>query len=441
MSADLRADLVVIGAGAAGLWAAGAARRARDGAGASGRTEISASGRPTISLLDGRERIGVKILMSGGTRCNLTHAEVLPGDYRGSSPRRIARFLRAHPASEALRIFREELGLAVKEEPGGKLFPADDRAASVLEALLRGVAGVPLLSGSRWTGLERAGEGLWRISRRGPDGDAQPPLVARRVIVATGGCSYPRTGSDGSGLAILRRLGHTVVKPVPALSPFVLEGNLHVELQGIACPVRLTLRVNGRKTFETAGPMLWTHFGVSGPAVLDVSGVWARTRADNPEARLAVSASFLPDRDPQEEERAWIESAGRRSDLTIRRRYAALPARLLSALAELAGAEAALPLAQTPRETRRALIERLCAFPLPVRDVYGFGKAEVTSGGVPLDEVDDGLESRVAPGIHLAGEVLDVDGRLGGFNFQWAWTSGSAAGRAAVERLGTAPVD
>jgi predicted Rossmann fold flavoprotein len=428
-------DLVVIGAGAAGIWAAIQAAHAARAA------RATEAGAPPlrIAVLDRREKVAAKILMSGGTRCNLTHREVVPEDYRGGNRNRIARVLRAHPAAESLRIFTEELGVAVKAEPGGKIFPADDKATTVRNALLAALerAGVPLLRGRRWCGFESTGGEFprWMILVRDEADRPLAPVETRRVIVATGGCSFPESGSDGTGYAILRDLGHAIAEPLPALTPLRLGGGFHADLSGIATPVRLELRVDDRVESIAEGPMLWTHTGVSGPAALDLSGPWARARHERPDAGIVVLASFLPGESAESVEARWLDEARRNPARTIRGLLSALPQRLAESLVRAAGVDPALPLAQTPRARRQAVIGSLLRFPLPVDGVLGFGKAEVTSGGVPLEEVDRGLESRILPGVHFAGEVLHVDGRLGGFNFQWAWSSGAVAAQAAVARL------
>lgn len=432
-------DLLIIGAGAAGLWGARAA------AARSRALDLAAR----IAIVDGRGKLGAKILMSGGTRCNLTHTEVHPEDYRGGNRHRIARVLRAHPAETSLRIFTEELGVALTvEDKTDKIFPADDRAATVLEALLRAVAreGIALAPGARWTGLEQAGvEGAdpdgsrghpaWRVRTVDQQGHPHPLIQARRLLICTGGCSYPNTGSDGSGWEILRALGHRPVHPVPALSPLLLRDGFHATLSGIALPARLWLLVDGREESRAEGPLLFAHFGLSGPAALDLSGPWARARVDRPASSREVFASFLPDESEATLEARWLDVARRHPTRTIRGLCPDLPHRLVDALAAQAGADAHRPLAQTPREQRRGMIERMVRCPLEVEGVAGFKKAEVTSGGIPLEEVDTGLESRILPGVHFAGEVLHVDGRLGGFNFQWAWSSSTVAAEAAIDRL------
>lgn len=419
-------DLTVIGAGAAGLWAGRVA----------GERRTALQRALDLAILDSRAKVGAKILMSGGTRCNLTHTVVLPEDYRGGNRNRVARVLRAHPSTESLRVFREELGVAVKQEPNGKIFPADDSARTVLAALLVSVerSGVPIHTGQRCIDLVAEAEG-WRIDVEDPTGTRLPSIRSRRVLIATGGCSFPKSGSDGTLFPILRRLGHEIVPLVPALTPLVLGGSLHTELSGISLPATLCLFEAGKLMLTATGPLLFTHAGLSGPAALDLSGPFARARADRPEKRLEVFASFLPGRTTDEVEANWLARARLHPAATVRSLWDEIPRRLLDALARQARIDPARPLAQTPREDRRRLIQALTEFPIPALDVLGFQKAEVTSGGIPLEEVDSGLESRIASGLHFAGEVLHVDGRLGGFNFQWAWSSATVAAEAAVDRL------
>jgi len=424
----------VVGAGAAGLWSALCAGRRL------ARKQLPPD-RLSIVVLDAREKFGAKILMSGGTRCNLTHVEVTPDDFRGGNRNRIARVLRAMSEKEARRIFEEELGLPTKTEPNGKVFPADDSARSVLQALVRGLErhDIAVRGGSRCVDLVPKGDGRWQLHCVDPGGAPLPPLFARRVILGTGGLSFPKSGSDGAGLEMMRRLGHTIVYPVPALTPVVLDSPYHAHLAGIATPVALDYLEDGRSVARCVGPMLWTHFGLSGPAALDVSGLWARTRADRPTIRREVFASFLPEESTESLEARWLESARRHPASTLRTLVTDLPRRLLDTLLEHSGLDPARPLAQTPKDERRRALLALLRFPLPVIDVLGFNKAEVTSGGVPLEEIDPKMESRILPGIHLVGEMVHVDGRLGGFNFQWAWSSGCVAGESAVDALLSPP--
>ncbi|MFN8548519.1 MAG: aminoacetone oxidase family FAD-binding enzyme, partial [Candidatus Eisenbacteria bacterium] len=294
-------DLLVIGAGAAGLWSALCAARQLERRGLS----------PTalrIAVFDSREKYGAKILMSGGTRCNLTHVKVTAEDYRGGNRNIVARVLRAQPEVESRRIFEEDLGLATKTEPNGKVFPADDSARSVLAAIVRGLERmqIPILGGRRCVGLDPDANGIRVLSSMAGEANETLETRARRVILATGGLSFPKSGSDGLGLSLLARLGHTVVPPVPALTPVVLRSRFHTELAGIASPVALSYFEDGALRHRCEGPMLWTHFGLSGPAALDVSGPWARARVDRPNVAREVQCNFCPEETAESLDARWL---------------------------------------------------------------------------------------------------------------------------------------
>ena len=433
--------VAVVGAGAAGLTAA--LRAAESGA--------------RVVLLNAHPRIGLKILMSGGTRCNVTHAEVSECDYHGGSLPFVARVLRSFPAEQTREWF-ESLGVQLKLEPTGKLFPVSDDAQTVLDALLGAVAkaGVKVESGARVVRIEPvpAGEGGGRfrlgiqtvrassafgigaVTALHAREWALPSVIpgrsieADRVILATGGLSFPRTGSDGAGYALATTLGHTIVPPVPALTPLTAEDPWCTRLQGVAAEAELALRVDDKRAAVTRGPFLFTHFGYSGPAALDLSRHWLRAEGGR---ERRVTASFRPGESAERTIEAWVRSAAAEPRLTVRRFLGArVPESLALALCEEAGVEPAALVSQVDRAARARLIERLTARPLPVSGTLGYEKAEVTAGGVELSEVNPStLESRVCPGLYLCGEILDVEGRLGGFNFQWSWSSGTVAGRAA----------
>jgi hypothetical protein len=255
-------------------------------------------------------------------------------------------------------------------------------------------------------------------------------LVAYAAIVACGGLSFPRTGSDGTGYALVTALGHTLEPPIPALTPLTADDPFCSAAQGVTLEAELTLRASGRKTVKTRGSFLFTHFGYSGPAALDLSRHWLRAEG----AKREVSASFVPELTREGVVEAWLEAGQAAPDRTVRRFLAErVPERLAELLSVEAGVDPGEKLNQLVRAQRGAVIEPLIARVMPVTGTLGYEKAEVTAGGVRLDEVDPStLESRVAPGLYLCGEILDVEGRLGGFNFQWSWSSGTVAGRAAA---------
>jgi predicted Rossmann fold flavoprotein len=244
--------------------------------------------------------------------------------------------------------------------------------------------------------------------------------------VATGGLSLPGTGSDGTGLEIVRRLGHTVHPTYPALTPLTLDPPRYAPLAGISRAV--TLSAPGpKRTLTTHGGFLFTHRGYSGPAVLDLSHLAVRSRlAGGPPQPFFVQWTEM---DSAAWDRLLREGTGTVTGLV--RRY--LPDRLAEALLADAGVDGARGLAQLPREERRRLVEALAHHPLPWTGDEGYRKAEVTGGGVALSEVDPRtLESRLHPGLFLCGEILDAFGPIGGYNFLWAWATGRAAGLGAV---------
>jgi predicted Rossmann fold flavoprotein len=375
----------------------------------------------SVTLLEGTHRVGTKILMSGGTRCNVTHDFVSVDDYYGGSRNVVRRLLREFSHEDARRFFEQELGVELKREDTGKLFPATDDAQTVLDALLAraSVLEIPILTGRKVTALTPS----WTLHTSAGE------IEAQRVILTTGGLSFPRTGSDGTGYAIARALGHTIVPTTPALTPLVARGGIHERLRGVTLDVALTVRVSGKKAWEGKGSFLFTHFGYSGPVVLDASRHIARA-----EGPVTVFASFLTGFDTQSFENALLAEAKaepRRTVLGALR--GRLPESLAFELVRVAGVPGDRMLGQLKKDERRAIARAVTEHELPVLEVMGYKKAEVTAGGVAIDEVDPRtMESRLAKGVHLAGEILDTDGRLGGYNFQWAWSTGWVAGRAAA---------
>ena len=408
-----RVDIAVVGAGAAGLMAAIQAGR-------------EARGSLSVAALDGATRLGAKILISGGGRCNVTHHAVKASDFAGSTRPAIHKVLARFDVAETVRFF-ESLGVTLKREETGKLFPVTDRAQTVLDALLRAAesAGVELVYPWRVDRIERHSEGFTLIRNDGST------LIARRVVLATGGMSVPKTGSDGHGYDIAKSLGHSVTPHLlPGLVPLLLpEGHWLRSLSGVALPVRVELRSgNGRVLTSVTGPMLCAHFGVTGPAIMDMSRHYLLAQTEDSNARLTLS--LLPEESAQDLDAAFMR-LGAETPLGFLRKL--LPERLVRALGEAIQVSISESGAQLTRETRTRLVRGLLELPLTVTGDRGFKVAEVTAGGVPLSELHlNTLESRMTPGLYLCGEICDVDGRIGGFNFQFSWSSGTVAGRGAA---------
>ncbi len=395
-----------------------------------------------VVLLEGTHRLGTKILMSGGTRCNVTHDFVEPADYFGGSRNVVARLLREFSHEDARRFFEEDLHVALKCEETGKLFPVTDDAVTVRDALVQGAEerGVEIRLGRKVTAIERTSGGRADAVSVTGESAARFSLIsemetieARSVILTTGGLSFPRTGSDGTGYRLARALGHGLTPATPALTPLVARGDLHTRLKGETLPVELTVKVNGKRVWRGTGSFLFTHFGYSGPVALDASRHVVRAPIDAGGA-ASIIASFLPGERAETMEAALAKVDAAQSGRTL---AGWLRGRLPESVGRELLAEAGVPadrsLARLPREERRAVARLLTEFELPVLEVMGYRKAEVTAGGVPIAEVDPStLESRIVPGLYLAGEILDVDGRLGGYNFQLAWSTGWIAGKAAA---------
>jgi predicted Rossmann fold flavoprotein len=375
-----------------------------------------------VVLLDGARTLGAKILVSGGGRCNVTHHAVDETAFAGSSPKAIRKVLRRFGVAETVRFF-EERGVALKREETGKLFPTTDRARTVQDALLGAAreAGVEVRHPWRVASIERLSRGFRLSSADGAT------LAADRVVLATGGRSLPKTGSDGGGYEIARRLGHSLTPHVfPGLVPLTLPRDHPLPaLSGVSAPAALEVRsATGRRLDAVTGPVLCTHFGLSGPAILDVSRHLAAARFDDPGARLV--AGWLPGETPEALDAALLGVGREGVSRFLSRR---MPERLARTLCLMAGLEADVPGHRLTRTARRALVGACTGLDLPVTGDRGYDFAEVTAGGVPLGELDlDSMESRTCPGLFLCGEICDVDGRVGGFNFQWAWASGYVAG-------------
>ena len=419
----------MIGAGAAGFAAAIFAAR-------SGRSHVRSGLR--VLLLERTRDGGRKILMSGGGRCNVLPSAIEPSQFvTASSPHTLKKLLLSWPLQEQRRFFEEELDLPLALEPEtGKLFPVSNKSRDVRDRL-RDMAerdGAELRFDSYVTGLEAESRTLgkadatahpdqaaWRIRLQGG-----AEIRAARVVIATGGLSVPATGSDGTGLDLVRRLGHTIHDTYPALTPLTAEPHRYAALTGISLPV--TIEAPGpKRKLVTSGGFLFTHKGYSGPAVLNVS-------------HLAV-LSRRSGGDPQKIYVRWTTSDGEQWDRILRQGEGTLlgllrphlPARLAETLLEVAGIDGRTQRSRLRREERLRLVEALTRHALPWTGDEGYKRAEVTGGGVALNEIDPRtMESRLCPGLFLCGEILDAFGPIGGYNFAWAWATGRAAGLGAA---------
>ena len=416
-------DVAIVGAGAAGLFAAIWAGR-------------NSEAHPIrIAVFDGAKKLGAKILVAGGGRCNVTHCRVTEHDFAGSSPAAIRKVLRRFSVAQTIQFF-SDAGVELKEEETGKLFPVTDSARTILNALIdqSKESHVAIVHPARVAEVEHLPcDGAASELKKEPRFRVvveSGVVLARYVIVCTGGKSLPKSGSDGSGYRLVEKLGHSIAKPlVPALVPLVLEESHWIrELSGVTVPTTVTLsKASGKRIFSCSGSTLCTHLGLSGPAVLDISRHWLIARDTDSDVQLSIN--WLPGQSAETVDE--LLQSRRTGSFGVLRQW--LPDRLARQICIESGA----PLVgDLTRNNRKKLTQNIVATPLPVTGDRGFSIAEATAGGVPLEEVKlETMESRKCPGLYLAGEVLDVDGRIGGFNFQWAWSSGYVAGSAVAKSV------
>ncbi len=385
-------DAIILGAGAAGLFCAGVA-------GQRGRR---------VLLLDHADKPGKKILISGGGRCNFTNVHTAPERFLSQNPHFAKSALSRYTAQDFIALV-DRYGIAWHEKTLGQLF-CDGRAQQIVDMLLAECAlgGVVLSCGAPITEVSHA-DGLFRVTYGGQAASA-PALV-----LATGGPSIPQMGASGFAYDLARQFGLKVVEPRPALVPLTLGGGevLFRELSGVSADV---IARCGKTRFREAA--LFTHRGLSGPAILQISSYWKRGEQ--------IGVDFLPDALP-----GWLCEAKRARPRTPLRKLLgeSLPDRLAARLCEQLGEDRELS-NMTDRELIAAEA-RLADWRFTPNGSEGFAKAEVTAGGIATAELSSKtMEARRVPGLYAIGEAVDVTGWLGGYNFQWAWASGAAAGQA-----------
>ena len=378
-----------------------------------------------VLLLEKNAKPGVKILMSGGTRCNITHDCDNRGIIAafGEQGKFLHSALAAFSVDETLAFFNAE-GVATKVEEPGKVFPVSNRAVDVLEALLRRL---------RRSGAELAlNEPLLELNPSGLElTTSRRTIRAEKVVLTCGGQSYPGSGTSGDGYRWAAAFGHNILRPRPALTPITVNAEWVKRLSGVTIPdvaVRvLEPAAKPRELTKARGSFLLAHFGLSGPVVLDVSR--AVSGHENP-ASLVLECDFLPAVTPAafaEELKQRSVSAGRKLLPAILPE--ALPQRLHEALVATVGIRLDRKAAELTKAEREALVAAYKNRTIAVTGTRGFKQAEVTAGGVALGEVDSRtMQSKLASGLYLAGEILDLDGPIGGYNFQAAWSTGWLAG-------------
>jgi predicted Rossmann fold flavoprotein len=407
-------NVTIVGGGSSGMMAAISA--ARRGA--------------RVTLLERKDRVGKKLLATGNGRCNLTNSDLSLSRFHGGDRAFIASVLTRFPAASAVDFF-EELGIACMAEAGGRIYPHSGQASSVLDVLRWELERllVDVRTGYEIRGIARKGDGFSLQLAAGGE------LAARRVLLACGGLAGPQFGSDGSGQRLAAALGHRLVEPVAALVPLRLRADFLRKLKGVSFEGSGEVRAGEEVLRSEAGEFLFTDSGISGPPVLQLSRSAAVSLQRKQAPRIVLDlfpGLSLDALDGALEVRFRRQGLKSLADGLV----GLLNKRLIPVVLSAAGIDyQALLGAEIASAARKALARLLKNWSLEISGTMPWPEAQVTAGGVDLRDVDpETLESKLVPGLYFCGEILDVDGDCGGFNLQWAWSSGWIAGQSAAGR-------
>lgn len=410
-----RCKTLVIGGGAAGMMAAIQAAAAAPG---------------RVILLEGSRELGRKILISGNGRCNLLNVDGDdPAHYHGTHPRFVRPALAAFGVQESLQFFTD-LGIETRQEKRGRLFPRSDQARSVVNVLADCLqaSNVQVHTNARARTLQPDEGGGFTVV-----GDAGAVWVAEQVVLCSGGLSVPKLGADDSGMVLAESLGHSRTALYPGLVALESSDPWVRRMQGVRTWARVQAQP-GKATVVDTDDLLFAKYGVSGFTILNLSArIVQHLRESGP---LELTVSLLPERTAEQVsellQARWLRHPHRDLALSL---AGLLHEKIARALLDKAGLDAQAPVAGISRRQRWDLARLLTEWSIQVTGPRDFEYAEVTVGGIRTDEVDPhSLQSYVAPGLFFAGEMVDVHGDLGGYNFQWAWSSGFVAGRNAGRR-------
>ncbi len=403
----MKKNILIIGSGAAGMM-----------------TAISAGihGAKNIALLDVSPNPGMKILMSGGGRCNITNANLDFKNYFGESPNAIKKVILQFPPKQVIEFFESE-GLSTKiEEPWKKYFPFDDKAESVLKVLLRKLKelDVELIYPEKVTDFFPE-QDYWIVET---DRDS---YQTKKLVLAFGGFSYPHTGSDGSLWRVLKKLGIELKNDHAALTPIkTFDKDTH-DISGVTQWCEISVKQNDKIIFAEDNSILFTHDGLSGPGILDISQ-WFTSREFSNLYKLELS--FLPDKNEEEFEQIILNSAPDNQKQLVSKLLSKFIPNRLSELISVRTKTVGKSVNQISKSERKEILNQLFHFSPTVSGHFGYKKAEVTAGGIPFSEMDlKTMQIKKYSNLFAVGEVINVNGIIGGYNFQWAWSSGWVCGK------------
>lgn len=412
---DMGRKVAVVGGGAAGMMAA--VQAAYAGA--------------RVTVYERNDRVGKKILSTGNGKCNFSNEDMRAACYYGSGAGYVDGFYKQFGVAETKTFFRE-LGMRIKDR-NGYLYPASEQAATVLDVLRYEMErlGIEICAGCRVTGIDGPGNPGCRLTLE-TETAAYKKRTYDAVILACGGRAAPKTGSDGTGLAMAKRLGHRIVPTVPALTALRCGETFWKQVAGVRCEARLMLYIDGNGVSSVQGELQLTDYGISGIPVFQFSRIAAYALQEG--RTVTVKIDLMPDPGAADTQEAfWAQRWERQKRQSMEQFVTGTVNKKVGLLLlKLAGIRETETVCEIEGARRRKLEQLFHAFEVTVKGTNSFEQAQVCAGGVDFAEVTDRLESVRRPGLFFAGEILDIDGICGGYNLQWAWSSGAVAGRAAA---------
>lgn len=410
-------DTIIAGGGPAGMTAA---------------LQCAGKGQRVL-LIDRGERIGKKILVTGNGKCNLTNVKQSPECYRGENPKRIRNILSVFGQKNTMELFRQ-IGICTREK-NGYIYPYNEQAAAVRDAFemaLLSHDNIQIMTESSVNGIQKEKQ-RFIVFAEGKTKAKKKKLISKSLIIATGGLAGVKLGCDGAGYALAKTVGHHIIAPYPALTALKSSAPFLKKINGVRNQACITLLVDDRQICKETGELQWTAYGVSGVAVFQLSRYAVVALEEKKKVRLSLD--FMPeytDRETKEMLLCCCKVCPYKSFEQLLDGF--LPAKLVPVVLREASIEPEKKVHKAAIGEVEQLAAAIKTFCLRISGYMGYEKAQVTRGGVDLKEVSDELESAYCEGLFFAGEVLDVDGTCGGYNLQWAFSSGSVAGQAAWKR-------
>lgn len=399
-------DVVIIGGGAAGMMAAITASR-------SGKS---------VLLVEKNAELGRKVLATGNGRCNLTNRGAEKSRYHGADPEFIESVLKNFGPKKVMEFF-EGLGVLLKEEDNGRIFPRTNQASTIVSALTHELNEnkVKIVLGNQVRKLTK-NNNFKIILANGDEYESD------KLIITTGGKSSDHLGTTGDGYFWAKNFGHTVTPLFPALTPIETVESWPKEIQGLKVEGRITTTIDDKVIFEKNGDVLFTHFGLSGPAVMAHAGKVAPLLSNH---KILIHIDLYPDLSTKKLDEKITKNFNSNGKKTVKNALLGFaPSNLIPVILTLLNVDKDKKAAEISKNNREKIVECLKDLALTIKAVRPFKEAQVTSGGISVNEINiDSLESKKIPGLYFAGEILDVDGDSGGFNLQWAWSSGHLAGQ------------